>query len=56
MCVVLIGILLFSNTVLASGTGDVAGAIDGTWSDASGQIKLVFTLTAPAYIWTILGM
>ena len=88
---------------LAAGTGDVAGAIEGTWSDASEQIKqvvdnvvfpvidlilavfffgklgmayfdyrkhgqfewtapailfacLVFTLTAPLYIWTILGM
>ncbi|WP_333657181.1 DUF3852 domain-containing protein [Tissierella praeacuta] len=104
MCLVLlIGILMFSTTALASGTGDVAGAIEGTWKDASGQIKtvvnkvvfpaidlvlavfffaklgtayfdyrkhgqfewaapailfacLVFTLTAPAYIWTILGI
>ena len=103
MCLVLIGVLTLSTTALASGTGDVAGAIEGTWSDASGQIKtvvnkvvfpaidlilavfffvklgtayfdyrkhgqfewaapailfacLVFTLTAPAYIWTILGM
>ena len=83
--------------------GDVAGAIEGTWNDASGQIKtvvnkvvfpaidlilavfffaklgtayfdyrkhgqfewaapailfacLVFTLTAPLYIWQVLGM
>ena len=103
MCLVLIGVLTLSTTALASGTGDVAGAIEGTWSDASGQIKtvvnkvvfpaidlilavfffvklgtayfdyrkhgqfewaapailfacLVFTLTAPAYIWRILGM
>ena len=95
--------LMFGTTVSAAGTGDVAGAIEGTWNDASGQIKteenkdvypeielilavyifaklgtayfdyrkhgqfewaapailfacLVFTLTAPAYIWTILGM
>lgn len=95
--------LLFSTTVFAAGTGDVAGAIEGTWNDASSQIKtvvnkvvfpaidlilavfffaklglsyfdyrkhgqfewaapailfacLVFTLTAPLYIWTILGM
>ena len=88
---------------LAAGTGDVAGAIEGTWNDASDQIKqvvnnvvfpcidlilavfffaklgtayfdyrkhgqfewtapailfacLVFTLTAPLYVWTILGM
>ena len=91
--------LMFGTTVSAAGTG----AIEGTWNDASGQIKtvvnkvvfpaidlilavfffaklgtayfdyrkhgqfewaapailfacLVFTLTAPAYIWTILGM
>ena len=95
--------LMFGTTVSAAGTGDVAGAIEGTWNDASEQIKtvvnkvvfpaidlilavfsfaklgtayfdyrkhgqfewaapailfacLVFTLTAPAYIWTILGM
>ena len=103
VCLVLIGVLMLSTTALASGTGDVARAIEGTWKDASGQIKtvvnkvvfpaidlilavfffaklgtayfdyrkhgqfewaapailfacLVFTLTAPAYIWTILGM
>lgn len=91
----------FSTTAFA--TGDVAGAIESTWNDASAQIKtvvnkvvfpaidlilavfffaklglsyfdyrksgqfewaapailfvcLVFTLTAPLYIWTILGM
>lgn len=95
--------LMFSMTVCAGGTGDVASAIEGTWNDASAQIKtvvnkvvfpaidlilavfffgklgtayfdyrkhgqfewaapailfacLVFTLTAPTYIWTILGM
>lgn len=95
--------LMFGTTVCASGTGDVAGAIEGTWNDASDQIKsvvnkvvfpaidlilavfffaklgtayfdyrkhgqfewaapailfacLVFTLTAPTYIWKILGM
>lgn len=103
LCFVLLIALLLSSTVFASGTGDVAGAIEGTWNDASGQIKtvvnkvvfpaidlilavfffaklgmayfdyrkhgqfewaapailfacLVFTLTAPAYIWKILGM
>ena len=87
----------------ASSTGDVAGAIEGTWGTASSQIKqvvnnvvfpiidlvlavfffaklglayfdyrksghfewaapailfacLVFTLTAPMYVWTIVGM
>lgn len=100
---VLVCSLMFGTTVCAAGTGDVAGAIEGTWKDASAQIKtvvnkvvfpaidlilavfffaklgtayfdyrkhgqfewaapailfacLVFTLTAPAYIWTILGM
>lgn len=95
--------LAFGTTAYAAPTGDVAGAIEGTWNDASGQIKtvvnnvvfpaidlilavfffaklgmayfdyrkhgqfewaapailfacLVFTLTAPLYIWTILGM
>jgi hypothetical protein len=95
--------MVFSTTAFAAGTGDVAGAIEGTWREASGQIKtvvnkvvfpaidlilavfffaklgmayfdyrkhgqfewsapailfacLVFTLTAPLYIWTILGM
>lgn len=103
MCLVLIGILTSSTTTFASGKGDVAGAIEGTWGDASKQIKtvvnkvvfpaiylilavfffaklgtayfdyrkhgqfewgapailfacLVFTLTAPAYIWKILGI
>lgn len=101
-CVLVLS-MLFCTTVFAAGTGDVAGAIEGTWRDASGQIKtvvnnvifpaidlilavfffaklgmayfdyrkhgqfewsapailfacLVFTLTAPLYIWTILGM
>ena len=101
--ILLLIVLIASTTAFAGGTGDVAGAIEGTWSDASGQIKtvvnkvvfpaidlilavfffaklgtayfdyrkhgqfewaapailfacLVFTLTAPAYIWRILGM
>ena len=101
--ILLLIILIASTTAFAGGTGDVAGAIEGTWGDASQQIKtvvnkvvfpaidlvlavfffaklgmayfdyrkhgqfewaapailfacLVFTLTAPAYIWTILGM
>ena len=95
--------MLFGMTVCAPGKGDVAGAIEKTWEDASEQIKtvvnkvvfpaidlvlavfffvklgtayfdyrkqgqfewtapailfvcLVFTLTAPIYIWKILGM
>jgi hypothetical protein len=100
---VLLIALAFGTTAYAAPTGDVAGAIEGTWRDASGQIKtvvnkvvfpaidlilavfffaklgmayfdyrkhgqfewaapailfacLVFTLTAPLYIWQILGM
>ncbi|MGB4659869.1 MAG: DUF3852 domain-containing protein [Mobilitalea sp.] len=103
LCLALLLTLLFSTTAFAAGTGDVAGAIEGTWTDASSQIKtvvnkvvfpaidlvlavfffakigtayfdyrkhgqfewaapailfacLVFTLTAPTYIWKILGM
>jgi len=102
ICVLMFS-MVFCTTVFAAGTGDVAGAIEGTWREASGQIKtvvnkvvfpaidlilavfffaklgmayfdyrkhgqfewsapailfacLVFTLTAPLYIWTILGM
>ena len=102
VCVLMFS-MVFCTTVFAAGTGDVAGAIEGTWREASGQIKtvvnkvvfpaidlilavfffaklgmayfdyrkhgqfewsapailfacLVFTLTAPLYIWTILGM
>lgn len=104
LCVTLILGGLFCVTAYAAPpTGDVAGAIEGTWKDASGQIKtvvnkvvfpaidlilavfffaklamayfdyrkhgqfewaapailfacLVFALTCPLYIWTILGM
>ena len=103
ICMVLLLTLMYSTTAFAAGTGDVAGAIERTWTDASDQIKtvvnkvvfpaidlilavfffaklgmayfdyrkhgqfewaapailfacLVFTLTAPTYIWTILGM
>ncbi len=102
-CMALLFIMLFSTTAFATGSGDVAGAIEGTWNDASEQIKtvvnkvvfpaidlilavfffaklgmayfdyrkhgqfewaapailfacLVFTLTAPTYIWKILGI
>ena len=104
VAVVLMMACLFSTPALAAaGTGDVAGAIASTWTDASDQIKtvvnnvvfpvidlvlavfffaklgmayfdyrkhgqfewtapailfacLIFTLTAPTYVWTILGM
>ena len=32
---------MFGTTAYAAGTGDVAGAIEGTWKEASGQIKTV---------------
>lgn len=101
--VLMVSITLLGTTAFAAGTGDVAGAIEGTWNDASDQIKtvvnnvvfpvidlilavfffaklgmayfdyrkhgqfewtapailfacLIFTLTAPTYVWAILGM
>lgn len=103
ICVSMLLVMMFSTTSFADGTGDVAGAIESTWTDASSQIKtvvnkvvfpaidlilavfffaklgmayfdyrkhgqfewaapailfacLVFTLTAPTYIWKILGI
>ena len=100
---VLLMAVLFSTTAFAAGTGDVAGAIESTWTYAADQIKavvnnvvfpvidlilavfffaklgmayfdyrkhgqfewtapailfacLIFTLTAPTYVWSILGM
>lgn len=94
---------MMATPAFAAGTGDVAGAVEGTWQTASGQIKsvvnkvvfpaidlvlavfffakvgmsyfefqksgrfewngpailfacLVFTLTAPLYIWQIIGI
>lgn len=102
LVVLLLG-FVFCTTAYAAPNGDVAGAIESTWNDASSQIKtvvnkvvfpaidlilavfffaklgtayfdyrkhgqfewaapailfacLVFTLTAPLYIWGILGM
>lgn len=95
--------ILCAVPALAAGSGDVSGAIESTWSAASGQLKtiinnvvfpaidmilaifffvklgtayfdyrkhgqfewappaillacLIFTLTAPTYIWNIIGM
>lgn len=103
LCLALVITLLLTAPAFAVGTGDVAGAIEQTWEDASDQIKtvvnkvvfpaidlilavfffaklgmayfdyrkhgqfewaapailfacLVFMLTAPLYIWTILGI
>ena len=94
---------LMAVPAFATGTGDVAGAVESTWADASTQIKtvvnnvvfpvldvilavfffvkvgsayfdyrkhgqlewsgpailfacLVFTITAPMYLWTIIGL
>lgn len=102
VCAVMMAACVFCIPVYAA-SGDVAGAIEGTWNTASEQIKtvvdnvvfpaidlvlavfffaklgtayfdyrkhgqfewagpailfacLVFTLTAPLYVWTILGM
>lgn len=40
-CVFTLLVCLFGTTAYAAGSGDVAGAIEGTWKDASGQIKTV---------------
>ena len=104
MLVVVLAITcLMATTAFAAGTGDVAGAVERTWSTASTQIKsvvdnvvfpaidlilavfffaklgtayfeyrksgqfewaapailfacLVFTLTAPMYLWSIIGI
>jgi predicted membrane protein len=103
LCFVLTVVIMCGITAHAAGSGDVAGAIEGTWNDASDQIKtvvnkvvfpaidlilavfffaklgmayfdyrkhgqfewsapailfvcLLFTLTAPLYIWQILGI
>lgn len=103
LCLIAVMVCLFSVTAFAEGSGDVAGAVQSTWTTASGQIKtvvnkvvfpaidlilavfffaklglayfdyrkngqfewvapailfacLVFTLTAPLYIWGVIGM
>ena len=103
LVVVLAMTCLMATTAFAAGTGDVAGAVESTWSTASTQIKsvvdnvvfpaidlilavfffaklgtayfeyrksgqfewaapailfacLVFTLTPPMYLWSIIGI
>ena len=103
LVVVLAMTCLMATTAFAAGTGDVAGAVESTWSTASTQINsvvdnvvfpaidlilavfffaklgtayfeyrksgqfewaapailfacLVFTLTAPMYLWSIIGI
>lgn len=105
IAVALVFMMVFalSTTAFATGTGDVAGAVESTWADASEQIKqvvngvvfpaidlilavfffaklsmayfdyrksgqfewtapailfvcLVFAITAPLYIWEIIGV
>ena len=41
MIVVLAMVCLTATTAFAEGTGDVAGAVEQTWTDASSQIKTV---------------
>lgn len=41
LCMALLLCFVFSTTAFAAGTGDVAGAIEGTWTTASQQIKTV---------------
>ena len=60
--------LLLCMPAFASGgtTGNVAGVVEQTWKAAAGQFEwsgpvilfacLVLTLTAPLYIWTIIGI
>ncbi|WP_409968365.1 DUF3852 domain-containing protein [Bengtsoniella intestinalis] len=102
-CIVMVLVTCLASPAFATGTGDVAGAVESTWADASAQIKsvvnnvvfpaidlilavfffaklglayfdyrkqgqfewaapailfacLVFTLTAPLYVWDIIGL
>ena len=41
LVVVLAMTCLMATTAFAAGTGDVAGAVEQTWTDASSQIKTV---------------
>lgn len=41
LCVVLVLTCIFGTTAYAAGSGDVAGAVEGTWTTASQQIKTV---------------
>ena len=44
LCVMLLLIGLFGITAYAAGSGDVAGAVESTWKDASKQIKSVVNM------------
>ena len=41
LCTILLLMTCFGTVAYAAGSGDVAGAIEGTWNDASDQIKTV---------------
>ena len=41
LCIVILLVCMFSVTAYAAPSGDVAGAIENTWNDASDQIKTV---------------
>ncbi len=41
MLILVLMVTMFFSTTAFAANGDVAGAIEGTWNDASGQIKTV---------------
>lgn len=50
--ILLLAVCLLSTTAFAAGTGDVAGAIEGTWNDASDQIKTVVSRLNSTSMWS----
>ena len=68
--IILTLMLLFLTTLCCTSAfaadGDVAGAVEQTWTEAAKQIKtvvekvvfvsLIFSLVAPKYIWNIIGV
>ena len=70
LTVAVVAALFAISAVTVFAAGDVSSAIESTWTAAQTQIKhgqfeftapailfgcLVFSLTAPLYIWTVLG-
>ena len=57
LVVVLAMACLMATTAFAAGTGDVAGAGQFEWAAPAILFAcLVFTLTAPMYLWDIVGI
>lgn len=56
LCVAIVSLLLFSTFTVAFAAGDVAGAIQGTWNSAQGQIKDVVNNVVFPVIDTILAI